>query len=197
MTVTSTVKQLSVSSNLGFQGRNLRRECLKKVFHKESFPIRIGELSKAEREAIIQKDLANSIKAEEYKLLHSQSALKNFDKANELAKRNPQSYSISNNVLDNLDRPSIIRDCNSNGKVNDYCTRITEFSTFEKPIRVTRLVNDNVDIIHNLEGDYYISKRNLLHPEKEIETRIHFKNFKEMLNYFRENLPKLKNNKDI
>ena len=128
-------------------------------------------------------------------LLHRQSALKNLDKAKELAIRNPKTYSISNKVFKKPGFTNIIRNCNN--RTNDYGVRIIHFDNYGKSIGVSRRLNDCVDINHDLKGNYYIWKPNPVHPEKTIETRIHFKNFKEMLSYFRENLPKLKNNKDI
>ena len=117
------------------------------------------------------------------------------DKAKELAKRNPETYSISNKVFKRPGYTNVIRNCNN--RVDDYGKRITHFDKYGKLEGVSRRLNDCVHINHDLKGNYYIWKPNPVHPEREIETRIHFKNFKEMLSYFRENLPKLKNNKDI
>ena len=138
---------------------------------------------------------ATKFKSKMQNLLHSKSALRNLDKAKELAKRNPETYSISNKVFKRPGYTNVIRNCNN--RVDDYGKRITHFDKYGKLEGVSRRLNDCVDINHDLKGNYYIWKPNPVHPEREIETKIHFKNFKEMLSYFRENLPKLKNNKDI
>lgn len=128
-------------------------------------------------------------------LLDRQSALRNSDKAKEFAIRHPETYSINNKVLGRPGYTNITRECNN--RANDYDIRVTHFDNYGKKTGVTRRFNNDVVIQHDLIGNYDIWSRRHIFPGGDNETRVHFKNFKEMLRYFRENLPKLNNNKDI
>ena len=195
LSVNANVVKSSVINKPAFKGCSVGSREFFKCLAKEELGKATATAPTAKVIASYLVETATKFKGKMYNLIHRKSALRNLDKAKELAIRNPKTYSISNKVFKKPGFTNIIRHCNN--RTNDYGVRIIHFDNYGKSIGVSRRLNDCVDINHDLKGNYYIWKPNPVHPEKTIETRIHFKNFKEMLNYFRENLPKLKNNKDI
>lgn len=199
LSVKSSVVKSPVINQPAFKGCPVGSREFVKCLAKEELGKAMATTPTAKVIASYLVETATKFKGKMYNLIHRKSALRNLDKAKELAKRNPKTYSIIS--MDTFYKPhrtdytNIIRNCNN--KVDDFGVRITHFDKYGKLEGVSRQLNDCVNINHDLKGNYYIWKPNPVHPEREIETRIHFKNFKEMLSYFRENLPKLKNNKDI
>ena len=195
LSVNSSVIKSPAINQPAFKGCPVGSREFVKCLAKEELSKEIATTPTLKAIAFHLVEQATKFKSKMQNLLHSKSALRNLDKAKELTKRNPETYSISNKVFKRPGYTNVIRNCNN--RVDDYGKRITHFDKYGKLEGVSRRLNDCVDINHDLKGNYYIWKPNPVHPEREIETRIHFKNFKEMLSYFRKNLPKLKNNKDI
>ena len=190
LSVNTNVAKSSVINKPAFKGCPVGSREFVKCLAKEELCKEIATTPTLKAIAFHLVESATKFKSKMSNLLHRQSALKNLDKAEKLVRENQGVFKVERDGWGGA--PGWTRISRNCGYKNS--DRVCYFDNYGN-LKAIKRYYEGFFLNYDTKGKYYISKLN--RKSLPTTTEVQFKNFKEMLSYFRENLPKLKNNKDI